>query len=354
MKRSLVAISVLALLLGACRSHKATVIRPAANAERTGAQARVPAKLANSDDYNVDPKLGAELVTAARGWLGTPYKYGGETKSGADCSGMLMSVYRDVAGLSLPRNSAAQRDYCFDVSRKRLQPGDLVFFSSSAGGRKVSHVGMYVGNGRIIHASSSRGVIVSELTEKYYDSHYHSSGRVYGVTLAATGNKSSRKTSKSDKTGNKTVTKKPEVAAQPIVVADETRPVPKVREVSLDDFIAAQKTKKTDSLASDSTGIVSDTQPNHYDSIPAKTEPLDSLPAKADTIDSLPAKNEAAAKPAQEVSHDNLPGPQVIVDGKRRPSAPQRVEKRDSVAADSVRRASEIRDDVAKAMKFGK
>ena len=120
--------------------------------------------------------------------IGPPYKYGGESRKGTDCSGLTMVVYRDVAGIKIPRNSGKQQEFCSRISRNALSPGDLVFFSSSRKG-SVSHVGIYAGSGKFIHASSSRGVILSSLDEDYYRRHFHSAGRVPG-TQAKTGNNS--------------------------------------------------------------------------------------------------------------------------------------------------------------------
>lgn len=184
-------IIVIGLLAGGCGSSRKSAVKNVP--ERVDTR---PSRPAAGSDFDVsssvgsvDTRLGDALVRSARQWIGTPYAYGGRSKSGTDCSGMIMVIYSDVAGLTLPRNSAAQRDYCVSVSRRQLEPGDLVFFTTSKRGGKVNHVGMYVGNGRIIHASSSRGVIESSLDEKYYATHYHSSGRVYGVTYAATGSR---------------------------------------------------------------------------------------------------------------------------------------------------------------------
>ena len=124
------------------------------------------------------PARTAELLAEARKWLGTKYRYGGHSRSGTDCSGMIMELFQKVYGLKLPRSSAQQREYCSNIGRDELQAGDLMFFDTSKGRRGVSHVGLYMGNGEMIHASSSRGVIISRIDERYYTDKYHSSGRV--------------------------------------------------------------------------------------------------------------------------------------------------------------------------------
>lgn len=128
-----------------------------------------------------------KLMKEIQSWIGTPYRPGGKDRNGVDCSALVMEVYRNTTGIKLPRNSREQRDYCTEIpDTAALQAGDLVFFTSNSSSGQIAHVGMYVGNGNIIHASSSRGVIRSHLTQQYYTTHYHSSGRVPGLSVAAT------------------------------------------------------------------------------------------------------------------------------------------------------------------------
>lgn len=119
------------------------------------------------------------LLAEAYSWEGVPYLWGGETKKGVDCSGLTMKVFQNSLGIKLPRNSAKQREACTDVSRSSLMPGDLVFFNTKSGGPRhvVNHVGLYVGDGTMIHASS-HGVMLSGLEEPYYQRHYLACGRV--------------------------------------------------------------------------------------------------------------------------------------------------------------------------------
>lgn len=118
------------------------------------------------------------LVVEARKWLGTPYKYGGMTREGADCSGFVMQVYRNATSISLPRNSAAQCDFCKQIPKDELRTGDLIFFSSQSSNGAVAHVGMYIGGGIMIHASSSRGVIETDIETEYYVRNFLTCGRV--------------------------------------------------------------------------------------------------------------------------------------------------------------------------------
>lgn len=120
----------------------------------------------------------AAVIAEAHRWLGTPYVYGGTTRRGIDCSALIMNVYRSGCNLKLPRTAAAQRQYSAKIKREELIPGDLVFFTSRRNRNGVAHVGLYIGDNRIIHASSSRGVIISRLSEDYFRRHYHSAGRI--------------------------------------------------------------------------------------------------------------------------------------------------------------------------------
>jgi murein DD-endopeptidase / murein LD-carboxypeptidase len=128
-------------------------------------------------------KLGVELtgtedkkfIEVIAGWMGTPYVYGGESKKGTDCSGMVQTIYKDLYNISLYRSAAEQVKDCDRISKKNLRCRDLVFFKIKS--RKVSHVGIYIAKGKFIHASS-KGVIVSDLKEAYYARYFCSGGRV--------------------------------------------------------------------------------------------------------------------------------------------------------------------------------
>lgn len=117
------------------------------------------------------------LVNEAKDWLGTPYMWGGNDSDGVDCSGFLVAVYRNAAGINLPRTTKKQREHCLDVDNGDRAVGDILFFSSKRSHGQVAHVGMYIGDNKMIHSSSSRGVVVDDLSIKYYKEHFLGVGR---------------------------------------------------------------------------------------------------------------------------------------------------------------------------------
>lgn len=124
---------------------------------------------------------GLQIVELAMEYLGVPYRYGGASPSGFDCSGFVYYLCKSV-GISVPRTATSQWNAGYDkVSKSELQPGDLVFFSSYAGGSSIGHVGIYIGNNQFIHSSSpsSGGVIISGMDENYYSARYVGACRIF-------------------------------------------------------------------------------------------------------------------------------------------------------------------------------
>lgn len=107
---------------------------------------------------------------AAVGWLGTPYRWGGNDRRGIDCSGFSVQMHRTVARRTIPRTTIQQYLAGKPVSEGHLRAGDLLFFRTTGPG--VSHVGVWLGEGQFAHATSSRGVIISSLREPYWASRY--------------------------------------------------------------------------------------------------------------------------------------------------------------------------------------
>ncbi|QHQ29164.1 putative nlpc/p60 family protein [Xanthomonas albilineans] len=156
-----------AAALAACGHHTARPTRPARVAVRDWPQIAP----ANPDAANA-------VLIRALGLVGTPYRYGGNTpESGFDCSGLVAYVYRDMLDLRLPRTSrelAAVQGPKIDP--QRLSTGDLVFFGSAG---SVSHVGIYVGEGRFVHAPNTGGTVrLDSLDGTYWRDHYTGAKRV--------------------------------------------------------------------------------------------------------------------------------------------------------------------------------
>lgn len=134
----------------------------------------------NDNSYN-PPASSTSSVQAvlnlAYSKIGCPYVWGAEGPNSFDCSGFTSYVFRNAAGVSLPRTSSAQSGYGMTVSKSNLQAGDLVFFNTS--GKGVSHVGIYVGGGKMVHApSSGKTVSVTSINSSYYSSRFVTAKRV--------------------------------------------------------------------------------------------------------------------------------------------------------------------------------
>lgn len=108
--------------------------------------------------------------------MNTPYRWGGTSTSGIDCSAFVMTVYRYALGIELPRTSIMQSTVGEEVSREDLEFGDLIFFNTI--GHRISHVGIYLGETMFAHSSSSGGVKVSSLSEDYYNAKFVTARRV--------------------------------------------------------------------------------------------------------------------------------------------------------------------------------
>lgn len=115
-------------------------------------------------------------------WFGTKYKLGGTSKAGIDCSALMQVFFTALYGVALPRTAREQYNFSRRISRTELREGDLVFFNTLGG---VSHVGMYLGYNKFVHASSS-GVTISDLYEEYYLKRFIGVGRVEGATESLT------------------------------------------------------------------------------------------------------------------------------------------------------------------------
>ena len=141
-------------------------------------RAAAPPAAARADAMPADPAAANAVLMRAISLVGTPYSYGGNTPEGGfDCSGLVHYVYRDMLDLQLPRTSRALAGYQGPrIAPDRLASGDLVFFGSDG---HVTHVGIYVGDGRFVHAPSTGGTVrLDRLDGPYWRSHYSGAKRV--------------------------------------------------------------------------------------------------------------------------------------------------------------------------------
>ncbi|MBZ0057431.1 MULTISPECIES: NlpC/P60 family protein [Enterobacteriaceae] len=147
---------VAALFLAGCSSHRA----PPPNARL-------------SDSIAVIAGLNDQL----HNWGGTPYRYGGMTRGGIDCSGFVLLTFRDQFALQLPRETRQQATIGTEIDKDDLLPGDLVFFKTGSGESGL-HVGIYDTDNQFIHASTSRGVMRSSLNNVYWRKNFWQARRI--------------------------------------------------------------------------------------------------------------------------------------------------------------------------------
>lgn len=117
----------------------------------------------------------SKLDKAVQDVIGTKYQSGGTTEKGFDCSGFTMYIFKQF-DIKLPHQSGSQYEMGTKIDKDELQAGDLVFFNTN--GKGVSHVGVYVGEGKFAHASTSKGITISGMSDKYYSKRYLGAKRV--------------------------------------------------------------------------------------------------------------------------------------------------------------------------------
>ncbi len=141
-------------------------------AERESAPIRTPEGYLRAEGLASDKRL----VRLVDEWLGVPHRMGGKDKNGIDCSGFVTLAMNKVYNKDFSGPSAVMATKVKDIKKSDLREGDLVFFKIN--GPKVSHVGLYLSDGYFVHATVRKGVLISSLSEPYYDKYYSGSGRV--------------------------------------------------------------------------------------------------------------------------------------------------------------------------------
>ena len=117
-----------------------------------------------------------QLIKAIDGWMGVPYRLGGCSKNGIDCSCFVQEIYSEVYGIALRRSSSEMFGDVRTVAVKDLKEGDLLFLKKP--GRKIFHVGIYLKDKKFVHVTTARGVVISNLHEDYYQKYFHAGGRI--------------------------------------------------------------------------------------------------------------------------------------------------------------------------------
>ena len=147
--------------LSACRSHRNKSIV---------SQSEIIHKYEDKLGISLPETINKEFIKAIVPWLGSPYKYGGNSINGTDCSGFVSSIYSSFYKIELDRTSLLIYQNARKINKSEVKEGDLVFFKTD--GQKVSHVGMTITSDYFIHASSKKGVVVNSLNEPYYSNNF--------------------------------------------------------------------------------------------------------------------------------------------------------------------------------------
>jgi len=165
-----------ATLFQSCKSGKHTTSSNIKETkENNSAKNKLQEKYANQLMVNKSEISNLTLYNFIDEWIGVPYKYGGKTKEGIDCSDFTVTLQKQVYNKTLEVPSTKIYSQCNPIDIKDIQEGDLVFFKIE--GNKISHVGVYLQNNKFIHASTKKGVIINDLNEEYYKKHFYKAAR---------------------------------------------------------------------------------------------------------------------------------------------------------------------------------
>jgi lipoprotein Spr len=164
-------ICVAAILASSCRSKK-NLQAGVSNRERSEQKEYYAKKFGLS----LDRESNLRLYSAIEEWYGVRYKYGSCSKRGIDCSCLVNELYREAYQCNTPRDTKGLYEKIRKIDRDELREGDLVFFKMT--GRKVDHVGIYLSDGKFVHASTQNGVMISSLREEHFKKAFKTGGRL--------------------------------------------------------------------------------------------------------------------------------------------------------------------------------
>lgn len=164
--RHIILLAGLVSILTSCAASKSAAVK-----EREALSSKFGVEITKKDNI--------KLYKSVSSWIGVKYRLGGTTKKGVDCSGFAGAIYKDVYGTSLKRTVEDIYGDCKRIRRGRLKEGDLVFFRTDEKRRKKpNHVGIYLKNGKFVHASTSKGVEVNSLDFVFYKKTFIKGGRI--------------------------------------------------------------------------------------------------------------------------------------------------------------------------------
>jgi murein DD-endopeptidase / murein LD-carboxypeptidase len=174
MKKILIVISLFFSVLATQAQTKAPVVQPADKVQDDD-ESLAKDYLSQIMGVALSATSNMKLFHFVYDWIGTPYRFGGSSRKGIDCSAFTKELYSEVFNLDIKRNSRDIFSMVSPVGKEELKEGDLVFFKIHS--RRISHIGIYLGNNRFAHASS-KGVAISSLDDAYYSRYFYKGGRL--------------------------------------------------------------------------------------------------------------------------------------------------------------------------------
>jgi lipoprotein Spr len=168
-------VSLVLIYFTACKQHQ-TLSTEKTESKKETTSSSLKKKYAEKLGVSESAITNQKLYQFINEWYGVPYKYAGKDKGGIDCSGLASTLYNSVYQKKISPTTKILVDEVKTISISNLKEGDLVFFNIDS--KNASHVGVYLQNNKFIHASSKKGVMISDLNEPYFKKYFMSAGRV--------------------------------------------------------------------------------------------------------------------------------------------------------------------------------